>query len=133
MCSIYIALSLSAAPPLTADTLFTLVKEVKSWRRLAKSLIRAYNQDAIENSTVTFIGGSTDLDALERQHSSDEECLKAVIEMFFEGKGSRLDQQPLSWRVIIWALYEANEVQLASNIKSHAEPLQGVQLRYYSH
>ena len=111
MCLQYSPLSLSAAPPLTVDMIFTLVKEVKSWRRLAKGLIHAYDQD---------------LDALQRQHGSDEECLKAVIEIFLEGKGGRSDRQPLSWRAVIRALYEANEVQVASNIKSRAEPLQGV-------
>ena len=42
-------------------------------------------------------------------------------------KDGRLDRQPISWRSVIWALYEADEVQLASSIqKIHAEPLQGV-------
>ena len=94
------------------DTIFTVVKEVKHWRQLAKSLIHAYDQY---------------LDALQRQHGSDEECLKAVIQVFLQGKGGRLDQQPISWRSVIWALYEADEVQLASSIqKSHAESLRGV-------
>ena len=104
--------------------MFTLVREVKSWRKLAKELVYAYDQDDDQHSHMQFIQNSTDLDALQRQHGSDEECLKSVIEKLLQGKGRRYKQP--SWRAVIWSLYEANEIQLASHIKSYGEPLQGV-------
>ena len=32
----------------------------------------------------------------------------------------------VSWRVVIWALYCANEIDKAQQIRSYAEPLQGI-------
>ena len=99
--------------------MFTLVRKVKSWRKLAKELIWAYNQNDCLYDSVDKV----DLDALQRLYGSDEECLKSVIEKFLQGRGRY--KQP-SWRAVIWSLYKANEIQLASHIKSYGEPLQGV-------
>ena len=104
--------------------MFTVVREVKSWRKLAKELVYAYDQGNDQHSYVKYLQNSTDLDALQRQHGSDKECLKFVIEKFLQGKGGRYKQS--SWRAVIWSLYKANEIQLASHIKSYGEPLQGV-------
>ena len=104
------------------DTVFTLVREVKSWRKLAKELVYAHDKD--DNVRHVRHVRSTNLDVLQRQHGSDEECLKSVIEKFLQGKGAWY-RQP-SWRAVIWSLYKANEIQLASHIKSYGEPLQGV-------
>ena len=111
--------SLPVAPPLTTDTLLPLLKQVKSWRRLAKQLIQAYDED-----DDLYTSDDEDLDALQHQYGSDEECLKSLIEKFLQGKGGRYEQP--SWRAVIWSLYKANEIQLASHIKSYGEPLQGV-------
>ena len=111
--------SLFVAPPLTTDTLLPLLTEVKSWRNLAKGLIHSHDKDSSIHSFY-----SVDLDALQRHHGSGEECLKSVIEIFLRGKGGR-HKQP-SWRAVIWSLYKANEIQLASHIKSYGEPLQGM-------
>ena len=111
--------SLLLAPPLTSSTLLPLLKGVKSWRELANGLI--YTHD---DSAKYRIAGSTNLDALQRQHGSDEECLKAVIEKFLQGKRGWYKQP--SWRAVCWSLYSTNEIQLASSIKSYAEPVQGV-------
>ena len=63
------------------------------------------------------------MDDIQREHVSDEACLKAVIEDFLtQGKGYYA--QP-SWRALIWSLYQANEIQLAEHIRSFAEPAQG--------
>ena len=102
--------------------MFTVVKGVKSWRRLAKSLIHAYNQDDNQYSCARYTFRATDLDALQCQLGSDEECLKAVIEKFLQP----WHKQSPPWRAVIWSLYEANEIQTASSIESYAEPLQGV-------
>ena len=115
--------SLLVAPPLTTDTLLPLLTEVKSWQNLAKGLIHTHDND----SFVRF-SRSVDLDTLQRQHSSGEECLKSVIEKFLQGKGGRYKQP--SWRAVIWSLYKANEIQLASHLKSYGEPLQGVCIIY---
>ena len=61
------------------------------------------------------------LDAIQRQHSSDDARLKAVVEAFLLGEGH---DQP-SWRMLIHALYEAGETNVAEKIKTNAEPQQG--------
>ena len=70
---------------------------------------------------VRYIGLYGKLDDIQCQHGSDEACLKAVVEAFLLGKG---DYQP-SWRAVIHALHKANEIHLADQIKSYAEPVQG--------
>ena len=104
-CSLFSPLSLSLAPPLTLDNVWNVVKNVRSWRTLGR-----------------HIYFSSLLDAIQRQHVSDEACLKAVIEKFLSGRGCY--RQP-SWRALIWSLYEMNELQLAEHIRSFAEPVQG--------
>ena len=102
-----------------------VVKGVRRWRTLAKHLVSGYDKDDDE-----YRGwyGSTDLDALQREHGSDEDCLKAVVSKFLQGKGR---YRPASWRRVIWSLYEANEIQLADQIRSYGERLEGVCLCMY--
>ena len=102
----------SSAPPLTFDSVFQAVKTVKSWRELAWKLMGwyIYNDD-----------GEKKLDAIQRQHVSDEACLKAVLESFLLGEG---EYQPL-WRSVIHALHQADESHLAEMIKTNAEPHPG--------
>ena len=66
-------------------------------------------------------GGFRKLDAIQRQHVSDEACLKAAVEAFLLGKGP----YPPSWRRVIHALHWAGEHQLAKEIKDNAEPVSG--------
>ena len=108
--------SLLVAPLLTSDILLPLLKGVKSWRKLAKKLIYAYDKD----DQFLHPPGYHNLDDLQ---GSDEDCLKAVIEIFVQGRGQY--KQP-SWRAVLHSLYNVNELQLAASIKSYAEPLQGV-------
>ena len=61
------------------------------------------------------------LDAIQRQHVTDEACLKAVLESFLLGEGKH---QP-SWRRVIHALHQAGESHLAEKMKTNAEPQQG--------
>jgi hypothetical protein len=100
--------SLSPAPPLTLNNVLDVVKNVQSWRTLGQHIYSSY---------------SYKLDAVQDKYVSDEARLKAVIEDFLSGR-ARPCQQP-SWRALIWCLYEANEIQLAENIRSFAEPVQG--------
>jgi hypothetical protein len=61
------------------------------------------------------------LDAIERQHVTDEARLKAVVEAFLLGE----DFYQPSWRMLIHALHEAGEAHAAEKIKTNAEPQQG--------
>ena len=81
------------------------VKGVKRWQTLAKHLVYPVNPDAIQ-----------------LQYDSDEDCIKAVVTRFVD-EGSLA-----TWRRVIWSLYEANEIQLADQIRSYGErlPLKGV-------
>ena len=93
------------APPLTFNNVFEVVKTVRlSWRELAKKL-----------------GLYLKLDAIERQRTSDDARLKAVVEAFLLGEGH---YQP-SWRRLIHALHWAGETSVAEKIKTNAEPQQG--------
>ena len=67
------------------------------------------------------VSGKKKLDAIQRQHVSDEACLKAVLEAFLLGEGH---YQP-SWRRVIHALHRAGESHLAEKIKANTEPVQG--------
>ena len=64
----------------------------------------------------------SDLYDIQQQYDSDEDCLKAVVEYFFRDGSSLM--RP-SWRAVIWSLYSADEFQLAEQIRSYAEPVQG--------
>ena len=74
---------------------------------------------------------SVDLDDLQRQHGSDQDCLKAIVKRFLNGKGGRY-QQP-TWRAIIYSLYRANESQLVDQFRSYAEPVKGEIMYFCMH
>ena len=94
------------APPLTLENVFEAVKRaVKNWRWLENWL-------GLDSSKVYDI---------KRQHDSDEAHLKAVIEAFLLGEGR---YQP-SWRAVIYALHLVRESQVAHDIESYAEAVQG--------
>ena len=92
------------------------MKTVRSWKELAGELMGWFDYDWDKD-------GQMKLNAIQRQHVSDEACLKALVEAFLlrarEGK-----RQP-SWRSVIHGLHEAGESQLAEKIKTNAEPHQG--------
>ena len=113
--------SLFVAPPLTLCTLVPLLKGVKNWRKLAKQLIQAYDKD---EEGFPHLPGSEDLDALQRQYGSDEDCLRIIVEIFLQGKGG-IYEKP-SWMAVLQSLYHTYEHHLASRVKNYAEPLPGV-------
>ena len=100
------------APPLTFDNVFEVVKTVRNWRELAQWLMGWYDWRDEDRKK---------LDAIERQHISNNACLKAVVEAFLLGEGLH---QP-SWRRLIHALHWAEETNVAEKIKTNAEPQQG--------
>ena len=71
--------SFLAAPPLTLENVMSVVKGVRNWWTLAKHLVLGYNKDDDEYRRYP---GATDLDALQREHGSDENCLKTVVRQF---------------------------------------------------
>jgi hypothetical protein len=93
---------------------FEAVKTVRlSWRKLAKGLMGWLDYE--------WSGDRKKLDAIQRQHFSDEARLKAMVEAFLLGEG---EYQP-SWRMLIHALHQAGETDMAEKIKTNAEPQQG--------
>ena len=113
--------SFLAAPPLTLENVMSVVKGVRNWRTLAKHLVLGYDKDVDEDRQC-----DTDLDALQREHGSDEDCLKIVMNQFLLG-----EYRQVKWRAVIWSLYKANEIQLADQIRSYGEQLEGVCLCIY--
>ena len=100
------------ALPLTLDNVFDVVKTVElSWKRLARVLLGWYDVISDERKK---------LDAIEREHVSDDARQKAVVEMFLLGKGH---YQP-SWRKLIHRLHLAQQSHVAEKIKANAEPRQ---------
>ena len=86
--------------------MFAVVKNVRSWRSLGEGM--GYS--------------STLLDSMQRWYDSDEGRLKVMVARFLR------DDVPFndpSWRAVILCLYRANEFQLAKQIRSYAEPVQG--------
>ena len=116
--------SFLAAPPLTLENVMSVVKGVKRWRTLAKHLVSGYDKDDDEYGDCLY---STDLDALQCEHGSDEDCLKAVVRIFLQERGR---YRSASWKGVIWCLYKANEIQLADQIQSYGR-LEGVCLCMY--
>ena len=93
--------------------IFEVVKTVRlSWRELAKVLLGWYDFRSDDRKK---------LDAIEREHRSDEARLKAVVEALLLGEGF---YQP-SWRRLIHGLHMAEQSHVAEKIKTNAEPHQG--------
>ena len=118
-------LSLPIAPPLTLENVMSVVKRARSWRALAKQLVRAYDKDGGDS----YFG--INLDDLQQQHHSDKECLKHIVGEFLKRESWQFYQQhyqhwPQTWRAVIWCLYLSDEIHLAVQIQSYAEPLEGV-------
>ena len=89
-----------------------------AWRKLGEELIRGHY------NTESHQWDCPKLDEIERQHQSDDSCLRAVIEYWLQGEGR--DEEP-SWRRIILALDGATETRAAAadSIRHYAEPLPG--------
>ena len=87
----------SPAPPLTVDNVVKAVEGVKNWKGFIVHLRGYYSPN-------------------------DEARLKDIVQQFIQGKGLH---QP-SWRRVIYALDEANEIHVADQIRHYGEPVQGV-------
>ena len=83
-----------------------------NWRKLGEVL----------NGMLHAFSLLINLDRIFEEYESDEARLRAVVEKSWED---------LSWRKVIWALYCANEIDKAQQIRSYAEPLQGILIHVY--
>jgi hypothetical protein len=63
---------------------------------------------------------------MQNQHGSDDLRLKAALEKFLRGESSVYPDP--SWRTVIHALDETNEIHLADKIIDYGEPVQGERL-----
>ena len=81
-----------------------------NWRRLGKVFSGMWG----------LLSSRINLDRICEEYESDEARLRAVVEEFVKLWGGSV-----SWRMVIWVLYGANEVDKAQQIRSYAEPLQG--------
>ena len=107
------------APPLTVENVMAVVRSVRNWKTLAEQLVYTYD----DSDDIIDLDG-INLDDLQRRHSSDEDCLKEVVDMFLRGDG-RYYRHRLSWRLVLLCLVKANEAQLALHFKSYSEQLKG--------
>ena len=125
-------LALLVAPPrFFVDEVLKALKGV-NWRRLGKQLIgeeKEEEEDFFRDAGVTY----TNLDRIHNFYDSDEARLRAVVEEFLTktDRSRRValqwrQSQKRSWRRIIWALYCMNEIDKVQQIRSYAEPLQGM-------
>ena len=93
------------APPLNVECVLKHVQGVKDWREVGNWLL-GYK--------------STKLNAIEREYSSNEDRLRAVVQQWLEGGG----HSP-SWRWLVWSLDTAGDSIVADPIRGFAEPPQG--------
>ena len=98
----------TSAPPLTVENVFKFmnVQEVKNWRKVGRLLL-----GDIDNSKVQ---------AIEREYSSNEERMRAVVQQWLESAGL-----PRSWRELVWVLDHAGDIQVADPIRGFTEPPSG--------
>ena len=100
----------TSAPPLTVENVFKFmnVQEVKNWREVGKILF-------------LLVTDSTEqLDAIEREYSSSEDRIRAVVQQWLQG-GAHLR----SWRWLVWALDRTGDIQVADHIRGFTEPPRG--------
>ena len=97
----------TSAPPLTVENVlkYLPVQEVKNWREVGLELL-VYDEAKVE--------------AIQRQYSSNEERIRAVVQQWLEGGG-----YPPSWRWLVWALDRAGDIQVADPIRGFTEPPPG--------
>ena len=94
-----------------------------------------YYSDIIDDNLDRKYGNVyTNLDRIHDEHESDEAQLRAVVKEFLtksDGSWSLAlpmmqSQKSQTWRRVIWALYCTHEIEKAQQIRSYAEPLQGM-------
>ena len=98
----------TSAPPLTVENVlkYMNVQEVKNRREVGELLLGYHNEAKVQ--------------AIEREYSSNEDRMKAVVQQWLEGGG--LSQ---SWRTLAWSLDCAGDIEVADPIRGFTEPPPG--------
>ena len=81
----------TSAPPLTVENVLKYTQEVKNWRKVGYWLL------GFENTK--------QLDAIQRDYSSNEDRMRAVVQQWLQGGG-----RPPSWRRLIYALDREGDI-----------------------
>ena len=95
----------TSAPPLTVENVLKYLSEVKDWREVGRRFL-VYNEAKLK--------------AIEREYSSNEDRMRAVVQQWLEGGGSTQ-----SWRTLVWSLDLAGGIQVADPIRGFTEPPRG--------
>ena len=135
------------APPLTIDEVLKAVSGV-NLRRLGKELIGENYGGLVIPGFGDRVSQRTNLDIIHDEHESDEARLRAVVEEFLTKQTAlkprlllhtwRMNlypqprQKSASWNRVIWALYCIDEIDKAQQIRSYAEPQEGMQSLKYN-
>ena len=86
-------------------------------------VIKGVNWRSFGNTLSLGVVSSTTLDDINDVFETDEARLEAVVKYFFCNTRSR------PWRRVLWSLCQVNPDYLADpEIKSYAEPLEGIQI-----
>ena len=93
------------APPLTLSNVLRHIQGVQ-WRKLGEQLL--------------FSSVSEKLNVIEREHISDQDRLRALVELWLENE---IYQH--SWRRLIYKLDRIGELTVADPIRGFAEPPPG--------
>ena len=124
-----IAYSPFVALPLTVDEVLKAVSGV-NYRRLGRELIEENYGGLGISGFGDRVSERTNLDRIHDEHKSNVARLRAVVEEFLDtsiSRFGRISKAP-SWKSVIWALYRIDEIDKAQQIRSYAEPLEGMQL-----
>ena len=103
---IIICSSLHLAPPLTLSNVLAHVQDVKNWRELGR----------------LFLLNDEKLNAIQRENTTDQDRLRAAVELWLKGEGVGW---PPSWRSLIFSLDFTGELTVADPIRGFAEPPRG--------
>ena len=97
----------TSAPPLTVENVFKFmnVQEVRNWREVGYWLLPG-------NPT-------KQLEVIQREYSSSEDRMRVVVQQWLQGGC------PPSWRLLVWSLDYAGDIQVADPIRGFTEPPQG--------
>ena len=97
----------TSAPPLTVENVLKhmYVREVENWRMVGWWLL-SLNEAKVK--------------AIEKKYSSVEDRMRAVVHQWLQGGGL-----PQSWKVLVWSLDLAGDIQVADPIRGFAEPPRG--------
>ena len=95
----------TSAPPLTVENVLQYLPEVKNWKEVGEVLL-SLNEAKVQ--------------AIEKEYSSSEGRMRAVVQQWLEGGGLSL-----SWRWLVSALDFAGDIQVADPIRGFTEPPPG--------